>query len=106
MDSNILKITKSANITSYQKPGNVIGYTYKVSNTGSVGIMGIINVTDNMTGTLKIPINGLLELGNNVSATSSYTVQQSDLDNGSVTNSAYATAGSTISGSVAKNPKI
>ena len=53
-----------------------------------------------MTGTLKIPINGVLEPGNNVSATSSYTVQPSDLDNGSVTNSAYATAGSTISNTV------
>ena len=84
----------------YNAVGQVIQYTYTVTNTGNVGISAPITVTDNKTGTITVLSSGALAAGANVSGTSTYIVNQDDLDNGLVTNSAYATAGSVQSNTV------
>ncbi len=84
-----LLINKSASPEIYDSVGDIITYTYNVTNTGNVNITGPINVTDDKVGTLTVT-SGNLTPGQSVNGSANYTVNQSDLDNGSVTNAAYA----------------
>ena len=85
-----LGITKVANLTNYSTVGQVIEYTYNVSNTGIVDLTGNITVKDNRTGTFNITSSGL-PVGGSVTGTANYTITQTDIDAGSVTNLANAT---------------
>ncbi|MGB9927756.1 MAG: beta strand repeat-containing protein, partial [Methanosarcina sp.] len=85
-----LSIEKSASPKNYSAVGQVIKYTYNVTNTGNVNITGPITVTDDRVGTVPVT-NGNLTPGQSVSGTANYTITQADLDWGSVTNSAFAT---------------
>ncbi|MGB9929106.1 MAG: DUF7507 domain-containing protein [Methanosarcina sp.] len=85
-----LGIGKSASPINYSVVGQIITYTYNVTNTGNVNITGPITVTDDRVGTVPVT-NGNLNPGQNVSGTANYTITQADLDWGSVTNSAFAT---------------
>jgi uncharacterized repeat protein (TIGR01451 family) len=91
-----LNITKEAYPTSYDHVGELITYYYNINNTGNVAILGNIKVYDNITGTFNLPSNDL-EPGQTVNVTENYTIKQSDLNNGSVTNSASATNNATNS---------
>ena len=85
-----LNITKSVSPTTYSAVGQTITYTYTITNSGNVDLTGNITVADNKTGTFNITSNGL-NVGKNVTGTANYTIHQSDIDAGSVTNSANAT---------------
>ena len=85
-----LTIKKIASPTNYSTVGQNITYTYNVTNSGNVGIAGPINVTDNITGIIQISASGLAP-GHSITGTANYTIIQADLDNGSVTNAAFAT---------------
>ena len=85
-----LTIVKSASPTNYSTVGQNITYAYDVTNSGNVNILGPVNVTDNKTGTIQIS-NSDLAPGQSVIGTANYTIAQADLDNGSVTNIAFAT---------------
>ena len=63
-----LTIVKSADPTNYSIIGQTITYTYNVTNSGNVNITGLINVTDNKTGTIHINNSGLAP-GQNVTGT-------------------------------------
>ncbi|MGB9928995.1 MAG: beta strand repeat-containing protein, partial [Methanosarcina sp.] len=52
-----LTIEKSASPENYSAVGQVITYTYNVTNSGNVNILGPINITDNRTGTSQITKN-------------------------------------------------
>ena len=85
-----LTIVKSASPTNYSTVGQTITYIYTVTNSGDVNIKGPINIIDSR-------INGLISIYNidlgprqSVIGTANYTITQSDIDGGSVTNSAYA----------------
>lgn len=83
-----LTLTTTADPTTYSAAGQKIKYTYTVTNIGSVQINGI-KVTDNKNSVL---INSAtLAPGSNVTGTGTYTIKQSDINAGSVTNTAYAT---------------
>lgn len=75
--------------STYNKIGQSITYTYRVTNTGNVTLPGPIQVIDD-----KIPSiaskPGPLAPGAFVDFTASYTVTLQDLVNGSITNTAYA----------------
>ena len=88
--SPALITVKIAVSDNYSFVGQNITYTYNVTNTGNVVISGPINVTDNKTGVILISNSGL-PAGQSVTGTANYTVTQADLDNGSVTNAAFAT---------------
>ncbi len=90
IQSPSLLINKSANPTTYSVAGDIVTYTYNVTNTGNVNITGPITVTDDKVGTVTAT-SGNLSPGQSVFVHASYIVTQSDLDNGSVTNAAYAT---------------
>ena len=76
--------------------GDVISYSYLVTNSGNVTLYDITVVDDKATVTCPDTSAGLAPLGQ-ITCTASYTITQADLDFGSVTNTAYATDGTTQS---------
>ncbi len=73
----------------YAAVGEVISYTYQVTNTGNVTI-NALGVSDDRIATVNCPATTLAP-GASMTCTASYTVAQADLDAGSVTNNAAAT---------------
>lgn len=85
---------------TYSAVGDVVYYSYLITNSGNVTLAGPFTVEDDIIGTLLDCAAGPLAPGENVVCTASYTITQADLDNGSVTNIAYATTvyqGNTVS---------
>jgi large repetitive protein len=91
-----LTIVKAATPTTYDSVGDVIGYSYLVTNAGNVTLYNISVVDDKATVTCPDTSAGLAPLGT-ITCSASYSITQADLDTGSVTNSAYATDGTTKS---------
>ncbi len=90
IQSPALLTVKIASPTTYSSVGQNITYTYNVTNTGNVSITGPINVTDNkLEQYYKQHWN--LHPGQSATGTANYTINQDDLDSGSVTNAAFAT---------------
>ncbi|KDN53804.1 hypothetical protein FEM21_31210 [Flavobacterium seoulense] len=88
-----IALVKTASIAGSGAKGDVITYTFTVTNTGNTTLTNVV-VTDPMIG-LTITGNPIATL--NVGASSSvikgtYTITQADIDTGKVTNSALATA--------------
>jgi hypothetical protein len=85
-----ISLTKTASPTTYNAVGQIITYTYTINNTGNTVLTAPFTVTDNQTGTISpcgsVPLNP----GASTSCTATYTIKQSDIDNGSVTNAATA----------------
>jgi uncharacterized repeat protein (TIGR01451 family) len=86
-----LTITKTADVGSVDAVGDVINYTVNVANAGNMTLTGV-TVTDSLT-TLTLASgdtdnDGKLDLGETWTYSGSYTVQQSDIDNGGVVNPA------------------
>ena len=77
---------------SYNQVGQVITYTYVVTNTGNVSVPGQIIVNDSRIDVFCPPSTGLAP-GESLTCTASYTVTQADLDAGKIVNVASATNG-------------
>ncbi len=88
--SSSLSLTKSTGSSGYGAAGNVIDYSYLVTNTGTTTLTGV-GVSDNLIPDVSCP-SGTLAPGASETCTGSYTVAQADVDAGSVTNTATATA--------------
>ena len=94
-------LTKQAlNTTAvFNAVGQMINYSYTVSNTGNTSLTGPVTVTDDKATVLCPEVNTIgnlntsLDPGENITCTSSYSITQADLTNGSVTNSASAHVG-------------
>ena len=96
IQSPAINLTKIAKPTTYKKVGQVIKYTYTVTNLGNVPISDIAVADNKTTVTIK---NGTLAPGKSVKGTGAYTITQDDITAGSVTNTATATGtfnGSTV----------
>ncbi|WPR73990.1 gliding motility-associated C-terminal domain-containing protein [Algoriphagus sp. NG3] len=86
--SPAILLEKVADVATYNAAGDVISYTVTVTNTGNVTLSNVI-VTDPLTGMEEtVPTLAPEEV---VTFTTTYTVQQSDVDNGAVINDANAT---------------
>ena len=83
-----LEITKTAVETSYSATADTINYNYEVSNCGTTSISSL-TVTDDKIATVTCVATSLVA-GASTTCSGSYSVVQADLDNGSVTNEAYA----------------
>ena len=98
-----LTLVKTATPTTYGSVGDVISYSYVVSNSGNVSLTGPVTVSDDKT-TVSCPavttdgnLDDFLDPGESVTCTASYTITQDDLNGGSVTNTAQASADGTDS---------
>ena len=100
---------------TYSGPGQTIDYSYKVTNTGNVTLTSV-TVTDPMTGLqdLMCPSSTLAPMASET-CTATYTTTQSDVDNGSVSNTGTAhgsgggktvTANSSATVTAAQDPGI
>ncbi len=98
LQSPALSTTKSVRESTYYHAGELLHYTYVVTNTGNVTLAGPVTVTDDKTA-VSCPPGGLAP-GAAMTCTATYTVTQADVDRGSVTNTAFATSGVTRSPSV------
>ena len=87
-----LSLDKSTDTASYDSVGDVISYSYKVTNSGNVPVVPTYAVTDDKA-TVSCPQepNPLLP-GDFITCTASYTVTAADLAAGEVVNIAEASA--------------
>ena len=86
-----LSLDKSADPVTYAAVGDVIDYEFLVTNTGTIALDGPVTVADDNT-TVTCPVVASLAPGGSVTCTSSHTITLADLDAGSVTNTATASA--------------
>lgn len=73
-------------------PGDMINYTFMITNSGDVDLTNVA-VTDPLVGTVTCPVGNpipSLAPGADVTCTGSYSIMQSDIDNGVVNNTAEA----------------
>ncbi len=84
-----LSLTKSANPTTYDHVGQVITYTYRLTNSGDVALSGPFTVTDDkVTVTPVASAPATLAPGAHIDFTATHTMDQADLDAGFVKNTA------------------
>jgi uncharacterized repeat protein (TIGR01451 family) len=82
-----LTLVKSALPVTYGAVGDTITYSYTLTNSGNVTLMGPFTVTDDKV-TVAVSPTGLLIPGGSIGFTASHVMTQADLDAGSVTNHA------------------
>ena len=82
----------------YSSVGDILNYSFAVTNSGNVTLDGSFTVADDRATDESCPPTATLAPGASITCTASYTVTQTDLDNGSVTNTA------TTTGSFGGNP--
>jgi hypothetical protein len=94
-------LVKTASPTTYTAAGNVINYSYKLTNDGNVTLYAPFAVSDNKT-TVSCPgSTSTLAPGASITCLATYAITAADMGAGSVTNIAQATArdsgGATVS---------
>ncbi len=94
-----LTLVKSTTTTNYATPGDVLDYSYSVTNIGNVTLAEPVTIADDKTpATCALSGDGDLDVGETVICTAvAYAVTQADIDAGSVTNLATASAAGTSS---------
>ena len=97
-----LTLTKTTTSTGYGAAGQTIPYSYLVANTGATTLTNV-SVADNKT-SVSCP-SGTLAKGASETCTGVYTVNQGDVDSGSVTNTATA-SGTYKSNTVSSAPAV
>lgn len=90
--------------TTYSTIGQTITYTYTLKNTGSGDLAGPFTVSDNVAATNDCPdaAPATLASGDSFNCTGAYQITQNDLDTGTVTNTATASANGSPSNTVSK----
>ncbi len=91
-----LTIAKSANATALTEAGQIVTYSYVVTNTGNVTLTDPVTVSDDKIATVVCPAE-LIAPTETLTCAADYTVTQMDLDAGFVTNIATASSGDTVS---------
>lgn len=90
IDSSV-SLMKSADRPNYTEPGQVINYSYVVTNTGN-NTLSNISISDTKINPVTCPEPSTIDPGTSLTCTGSYTVTQADVDAGSVLNSATASS--------------
>jgi len=88
---NLLIMDKTSSQSTYKTLGENISYNYKLTNIGTSTLYGPFSVADDKTTVTCPPTPVSLAPADTVTCTATYTITQDDLDNGSLTNNAYAT---------------
>jgi len=84
-----IQVVKTSDATGSNQVGDVITFTYEVTNTGDVTLTNV-SVTDDLEGPISLAKTTLIP-GEATSGTAQYTVTQADIDAGSRQNVATAT---------------
>ncbi|MEV5573787.1 hypothetical protein AB0L06_27410 [Spirillospora sp. NPDC052269] len=85
-----ITVQKTADPVTYSAAGQQIAYTYEVTNTGNVTLDNI-GITDDLPGvSAALCDTTTLAPGQSTTCHATYTITQTDVDNGSVHNSATA----------------
>ena len=102
-----LKLVKSASPTKVTKAGQVVTYTFAVTNTGNVTVsnLAILEGSFSGTGTMSTPTcpTPTLAVGKSEDCTATYTVTAADMTAKSITNTATA-QGNTPDGGLVDSP--
>lgn len=94
VDSPALSIVKTANPSTITRSGEIVTYSFVVTNTGNVTMSDIAVIEGSFSGTGVAPVvqcpTGPIVLapGNTVTCTATYTATQADVDAGNVDNTA------------------
>jgi LPXTG-site transpeptidase (sortase) family protein len=83
-----MTLEKSVSPTGYMVTGQVITYSYKITNTGNVSLTGI-TLTDDKAKLVSCPATSLATSAS-MTCTASYVITAGDVTTGSVTNTATA----------------
>jgi uncharacterized repeat protein (TIGR01451 family) len=91
-----ISLLKSASPATVERAGGQVTYSFLITNTGNVRLTDAVVTEQSFTGTGTLsPITcptTTLEPGESTTCTATYTVTQDDVDAGSITNTAIATA--------------
>ncbi|MDE3083122.1 MAG: hypothetical protein KGJ39_06850 [Acidobacteriota bacterium] len=92
--SSAIGLVKTASPSTYAKAGDVITYTYTITNSGNVALApAYYSVSDDKLGTISLAAPTALAVGQSVTLTGTYTITPADVTTGSVTNTATASGG-------------
>jgi uncharacterized repeat protein (TIGR01451 family) len=91
-ETKALTLNKTASPATYDQVGQTITYSYELKNTGNVVLNGPFNVSDDKATVTCPGTPTSLNPGESIICSASYSVIQADLDAGSITNTANATA--------------
>jgi len=95
-----ISVVKSALSTDFSAAGDVVSYSYVVTNDGNVTLTESVSVSDDKIADVTCPTNAGLAPEASLTCLADYTIAQADIDAGSVTNLASAStsfAGETLS---------
>ena len=95
-----IALVKTGVIGGKGEVGYIISYTFSVTNTGNTTLSNI-TINDALTGSLNLAVTPSTLAPNEIGTTTAiYTIQQSDMDTGKVTNSATTTGTTPAGGTV------
>ncbi|MEO5857854.1 MAG: DUF11 domain-containing protein, partial [Pyrinomonadaceae bacterium] len=108
-----LTIAKGATEPYFSIAGNVLHYSYLVTNSGFAPLLGPVTVADDKSSDEACPtvntvgdLDNYLDQGESIICTATYTVQADDVTAGSVTNLASASANGTTSNVASKTVSL
>jgi uncharacterized repeat protein (TIGR01451 family) len=86
-----ISLTKTASPATFKRAGDVISYTYVLTNTGNYDFNETVNVSDDKIN-LTCPAVTNLKIGASITCNGSYTITTADVTAGQVVNNASAQA--------------
>jgi len=99
-----ISLIKSSDLSTFDTPGQIVTYSFEVTNSGNITITDPIAVSDNQIPNVTCPTlpAGGLTPGNSIICTGTDEVEQEDIDAGVLENTASAASGSLTSDPVTR----
>jgi hypothetical protein len=103
INASALKLGVSADHPTYERAGELLTFTYVITDQSRIPLSGPITVTDDKTQvTCPDPTtmgnqDKFLDWNETITCTGQYPIAQADIDRGSITNTARASAGGIVS---------